>query len=133
MSLLIIFVLDLMQPRSLYFIISITCTHTTSRSGIRTPKRYSGMSHDCGICSTMPMYLASRDVNHVPHLEFLRLFPFGTNEARSKSDGQDLAPLVLVPEGAGTGRKAHVICHAIGGLENGVHMDSASESLSWGT
>ena len=133
MSLFIIFVLDLMQPRSLYFIISITCTQATSRPGSRTPQRYSGMSHDCGICSTMPMYFAGLDVNHVPHLEFLRLFPFGTNEARAKSDGQDLAPFVFVPEGAGTGREAHVVCHAIAGLENGVHMDSAGESLSWGT
>jgi hypothetical protein len=91
------------------------------------------MSHDCGIRSTMPMHFAARDVNHVPHLEFLRFFPFGTNEARAKSDSQDLAPFVFMPEGAGAGREAYVVCHAIAGLENGVHMDSAGESLSWGT
>jgi hypothetical protein len=68
-----------------------------------------------------------------PTWSFCGSSPFGTNEARAKNDGQDLAPFVFVPEGAGAGREAHVICHAIAGLENGVHMDSASESLSWST
>jgi hypothetical protein len=79
----------------------------------------------------MSMYFAGRDVNHVPHLEFLRLFPFGTNEACAKGDGQNLAPFVFVSEGARAGREAHIVCHTIAGLENGVHMDSADESLSW--
>lgn len=76
------------------------------------------MSHDCGICSTMPMYFAGQDVNHVPHLEFLRLFPFGTNEAYAKGDGQNLAPFVFVQKVRAPGVK---------------HTLFAIQSLAWKT
>ena len=79
----------------------------------------------------MPVHFAGRDMNHIPDLELLRLFTFGADQARAKSDCQDLASFVFVPEGASPWREAHVVSHAIGSLKNGIHVDSAREGLSW--
>jgi hypothetical protein len=35
----------------------------------------------------MPVYFTGRDVDHIPDLEFLRLFAFRADEARAKRDG----------------------------------------------
>ncbi len=51
-------------------------------------------------------------MHNIPHLQPPRLLPFTADEPAAHRDGEDLAALVRVPEGAGAGGEADVIAHA---------------------
>jgi len=109
-SLVIIFLLHLMEPTRL----------TQTNRHVR---------HDRPLCSPVPMHLSRRDVHDVADLQLLRLLPLGTDQAGSDGDGQDLAALVAVPEGARAGREAHVVGHAVVRFEYGVHVHGPREGF----
>lgn len=89
------------------------------------------MSHDRAPCRTMPMRLASRHMHHIAHHQLPRRLAFRTNKSSAHRDGQNLAPLVRVPESASARREADVVAHtrAIVGREDWVHMNRACKSL----
>ena len=70
-------------------------------------------------------------MDDVSDLELLGLLTFGADEAGAERDGEDLAPLVAMPESAGAGGEADVVAHAVRGFEDRVHVDFAGEGLGW--
>lgn len=59
------------------------------------------MRHQRPVRRAMPVRLSARDVNDITNLQPSRLLPFTADQPAAHRDGQDLAALVGVPEGAG--------------------------------
>jgi len=78
------------------------------------------MGHASCVGSAMPVLLISRNMHHIADPQTLGWLAFGADEASPQCHRQDLAPFVVVPEGAGARREADVVGHAVVGLEDGI-------------